>query len=80
MSRDLKGNPRTLAASFLHFDVSFMLWVLLGALEANVFVPNGEIRLHAEGASRELASGVAIRVPAGAELDFIYPAYGEPME
>jgi N-methylhydantoinase B len=53
---------------------------LLGALEANVFVPNGEIRLHAEGASRELASGVAIRVPAGAELDFIYPAYGEPME
>jgi len=45
-----------------------------------VFVPNGEIRLHAEGASRELASGVAIRVPAGAELDFIYPAYGEPME
>jgi NNP family nitrate/nitrite transporter-like MFS transporter len=32
MSRDLKGNPRTLAASFLHFDVSFMLWVLLGAL------------------------------------------------
>jgi NNP family nitrate/nitrite transporter-like MFS transporter len=32
MSRDLKGNPRTLVASFLHFDVCFMLWVLLGAL------------------------------------------------
>jgi NNP family nitrate/nitrite transporter-like MFS transporter len=32
MSRDLNGNPRTLVASFLHFDVSFMLWVLLGAL------------------------------------------------
>lgn len=26
------GNPRTLAASFLYFDVSFMVWVLLGAL------------------------------------------------
>jgi NNP family nitrate/nitrite transporter-like MFS transporter len=27
-----KGHPPTLLASFLHFDVSFMLWVLLGAL------------------------------------------------
>jgi hypothetical protein len=53
---------------------------LLGALEANVFVPNGEIRLHSEGESRELALGVAIPVPAGAELDIIYPAYGEPPE
>ncbi|MEK7814995.1 MAG: MFS transporter, partial [Chloroflexota bacterium] len=28
----LKGHLPTLFASFLHFDVSFMLWVLLGAL------------------------------------------------
>jgi NNP family nitrate/nitrite transporter-like MFS transporter len=27
-----QGHPPTLLASFLHFDVSFMLWVLLGAL------------------------------------------------
>jgi NNP family nitrate/nitrite transporter-like MFS transporter len=27
-----KGHPPTLLASFLHFDISFMLWVLLGAL------------------------------------------------
>ena len=26
------GNPRVLAASFLYFDMSFMAWVLLGAL------------------------------------------------
>jgi NNP family nitrate/nitrite transporter-like MFS transporter len=30
--QDLKGHWPTLVASFLHFDVSFMLWVLLGAL------------------------------------------------
>jgi NNP family nitrate/nitrite transporter-like MFS transporter len=29
---NLQGHPPTLLASFLHFDVSFMLWVLLGAL------------------------------------------------
>jgi NNP family nitrate/nitrite transporter-like MFS transporter len=28
----LKGHAPTLLASFLHFDLSFMLWVLLGAL------------------------------------------------
>ncbi len=27
-----KGHLPTLLASFLHFDLSFMLWVLLGAL------------------------------------------------
>lgn len=27
-----EGNPRTLLASFLYFDTSFMVWVLLGAL------------------------------------------------
>lgn len=26
------GNRGTLAASFLYFDISFMVWVLLGAL------------------------------------------------
>lgn len=27
-----EGNPRTLLASFLYFDTSFMVWVLMGAL------------------------------------------------
>src|SRR6266851_5337947 len=30
--RTTSGHLPTLIASFLHFDVSFMLWVLLGAL------------------------------------------------
>lgn len=28
------GHPKTLFGSFLYFDVSFMIWVLLGALGA----------------------------------------------
>lgn len=28
------GHPKTLLSSFLYFDVSFMIWVLLGALGA----------------------------------------------
>lgn len=30
------GHPRTLAAALIHFDVSFMIWVLLGALGAYI--------------------------------------------
>ncbi|HTK48659.1 MAG TPA: MFS transporter [Gemmatimonadaceae bacterium] len=30
------GHPPTLVAAFLHFDVSFMLWVLLGALGVSI--------------------------------------------
>ena len=29
-----RGHTPTLVASFLHFDLSFMLWVLIGALGA----------------------------------------------
>ena len=31
-ARARQGHLPTLIASFLHFDLSFMLWVLLGAL------------------------------------------------
>lgn len=30
------GNPRTLLAAFLYFDVSFMVWVLLGPLGISI--------------------------------------------
>lgn len=52
---------------------------LLGALEASVFVPSGQIRLRTGGEPQDLASGVAIPLPAGAELEFTYPAYGVPL-
>jgi len=36
---NMQGHAPTLAACFLHFDVSFMLWVLLGAL--GVYIAEG---------------------------------------
>ena len=32
MTRDARRASQTLFASFVHFDVSFMVWVLLGPL------------------------------------------------
>ena len=30
------GNPKALFAAFLYFDISFMVWVLLGALANSI--------------------------------------------
>ncbi len=64
------GHLPTLIASFLHFDLSFMLWVLLGAL--GVFV-SAELRLGpAEKAlmvAVPILSGSLARIPFGALSD-----------
>jgi len=48
------GHPATLFAAFLYFDVSFMVWVLIGAL--GVFV-SGDLRLSAA------QKGIVVSVP-----------------
>ncbi len=61
-----KGHVPTLIASFLHFDLSFMLWVLLGAL--GVFIAQDLKLSPAEKAlmvSIPTLSGSLMRVPMG---------------
>lgn len=67
MSRDdRKGHVPTLLACFLHFDLSFMLWVLIGALG----IPIAE-DLHLSAAERgvlvalPILSGSLLRIPLG---------------
>jgi NNP family nitrate/nitrite transporter-like MFS transporter len=61
-----RGHTPTLAACFLHFDVSFMLWVLLGAL--GVYIAEG-IGLGPSQKALVVAipilSGSLLRVPLG---------------
>ena len=61
-----RGHTPTLAACFIHFDVSFMLWVLLGAL--GVFIAEG-IGLGPSQKALVVAipilSGSLLRVPLG---------------
>lgn len=60
------GNTRTLIASFLHFDVCFMLWVLLGAL--GIYIADAA---HLSPAEKGLVvaiptlSGSLMRIPVG---------------
>jgi NNP family nitrate/nitrite transporter-like MFS transporter len=65
-----EGHRPTLVAAFLHFDVSFMLWVLLGAL--GIFVAE-EAGLSAAGKGLLVAvpilSGSLLRVPLGLAAD-----------
>ena len=61
-----QGHTPTLAACFLHFDVSFMLWVLLGAL--GVYIAEGLKLGPAEKAmvvAVPILSGSLLRVPLG---------------
>ena len=50
-----KGHLPTLIAAFLHFDLSFMLWVLLGALctisPLRTFVPVPAAKVPADAAT-----------------------------
>ncbi len=63
---DIQGHTPTLAACFLHFDVSFMLWVLLGAL--GVYIAEG-LKLGPSEKAMVVAipilSGSLLRVPLG---------------
>jgi len=64
------GHWPTLVASFLHFDVSFMLWVLLGAL--GVYVGEAAGLDHAQKGlvvAIPILSGSLLRVPLGLAAD-----------
>lgn len=67
MSSDKKtGHLPTLIASFLHFDLSFMLWVMLGAL--GIFIAESvNLSPMQKGlvVAVPLLSGSLLRVPAG---------------
>jgi NNP family nitrate/nitrite transporter-like MFS transporter len=69
-TRPLNGHRPTLLAAFLHFDVSFMLWVLLGAL--GIFIAEA-LRLSAAQKGLVVAvpilSGSLLRVPLGMASD-----------
>jgi len=64
------GHTPTLVAAFVHFDVSFMLWVLLGAL--GIFVAES-LRLTPSQKGLVVAvpilSGSLLRIPLGAASD-----------
>src|SRR3954470_10098526 len=61
-----KGHLPTLIAAFLHFDLSFMLWVLLGAL--GIFIAQ-DLKLSPAEKGMMVAipilSGSLLRVPSG---------------
>ncbi len=65
-----EGNPRTLLASFLYFDVSFMVWVLLGAL-GNFIASDLSLTGAQKGlmTAMPVLSGAVLRLPLGAAAD-----------
>lgn len=57
------GNPRTLFAAFLYFDISFMVWVMLGPLGNSIAE-----EFHLTAAQKGLMTGVPI-LKAGDDHD-----------
>jgi MFS transporter, NNP family, nitrate/nitrite transporter len=68
------GHPPTLVAAFLYFDVSFMIWVLLGPLAVQI---SADLGLNAAQKGLMVATpvlaGAFLRVPAGLLADRIGP-------
>jgi MFS transporter, NNP family, nitrate/nitrite transporter len=66
------GHRPTLACAFLYFDVSFMVWVMLGAL-ANSIAPEFGLQPAQKGlmVSIPLLSGALLRLPMGLLTDRI---------
>jgi NNP family nitrate/nitrite transporter-like MFS transporter len=66
------GHRPSLACAFLYFDVSFMVWVILGAL-ANSIVPQFGLQPAQKGlmVSVPLLSGAFLRLPLGLLTDRI---------
>ena len=64
------GNPKTLLASFLYFDTSFMVWVLLGAL-GNFLAADLGLSPAQKGMMTALPvlSGALLRLPMGIAAD-----------
>jgi MFS transporter, NNP family, nitrate/nitrite transporter len=66
MTTEPQGHAPTLAACFLHFDVSFMLWVLLGALGVYIAESIGlGPSQKAMVVAIPILSGSLLRVPLG---------------
>lgn len=65
-----EGNPRTLLASFLYFDTSFMVWVLLGVL-GNFIAADLELAGLEKGLMTALPvlSGALLRLMMGSAAD-----------
>src|SRR5438309_6129934 len=66
------GHTPTLACAFLYFDISFMVWVLLGAL-ANSIAPELELDAAARGlmVAVPLLGGAVLRLVLGVMTDHI---------
>ena len=68
------GNPPTLFAAFLYFDLSFMVWVLLGPLAVQIA---GDLHLNAAQKGLMVAvptlAGAALRVVMGVLVDHLRP-------
>ncbi len=68
------GHPPTLFSAFMYFDISFMIWVLLGAL--GVFIAQ-EFGLTATEKGLMVAipilSGALLRIPVGMLVDHLGP-------
>lgn len=68
------GHPPTLLSAFLYFDVSFMVWVLIGVLGAYVSKDFG-LTATQKGfmAAIPLLGGSLVRIPLGLLVDHIGP-------
>src|ERR1700684_1338521 len=68
------GHSPSLLCAFLYFDISFMVWVLLGAL-ANAIVPDPAFQLNETQRGLMLAlpllGGAVLRLVLGAMTDHI---------
>src|SRR3954447_14300621 len=66
------GHPPSLISAFLYFDISFMVWVLLGAL-ANTIVPNFGLDARQKGlmVGVPLLGGAVLRVVLGLSTDHL---------
>ncbi len=68
------GSPRTLISAFLYFDISFMVWVLIGVLGAHIA---GDLGLTAGQKGLMVAipllGGSLVRIPMGLLVDRIGP-------
>src|SRR5438067_3699483 len=64
------GHLPTLFCSFLYFDISFMVWVILGAL-ANAIVPDYGLSPGQKGlmVAVPLLGGALLRIPLGVMTD-----------
>src|SRR5438067_7441419 len=67
-----EGHPPTLICAFLYFDISFMVWVMLGAL-ANAIVPDFNLSPSEKGllVAVPLLGGALLRLALGVLTDHV---------